>query len=102
MSATSQVIQLLVLLTFATGVGATFYVIGQNTGGNDNASSVNSSLKTVLGINFVLLFFFALFNYYLFKQNNGYSDLYNSALIYLSFFLSFMSMSINLIDKTTA
>ena len=102
MSIVSQVIPIIVLLLFATGVGATFYVIGQNVGGNDNSSSVNASLKTVLGINFGLLFVFGLFNYLLFKSNSGYSELYNTSMIYLSFFLSFMAMSITLLDKTSS
>lgn len=101
MSALSQGIPLLVLLLFGVGIAATFYVIGNNVGGNDNASNVQSSLKTILGINFGLMLIFGLFNYYLFKSNAGYSELYNSAMIYLSFFLSFMAMSITLLDKTT-
>ena len=98
----TQIIPIIVLLLFATGVGATFYVIGTQVGGNDNASNVSSALQSILGINFALLIAFGLFNYFLFKSNPGYTSLYNTAMIYLSFFISFMAMSISLLDKTTA
>jgi len=97
----SQTIPIIVLILFAAGVSATFYVIGTQVGGNDNSASINSSLRTVLGINFALMFVFGLFNYFLFKSNSAYTDLYNTSMIYLSFFLSFMAMSITLLDKTS-
>jgi hypothetical protein len=97
----SQSIPILVLLTFAVGVSYTFYIIGTQVGGNDNTESINSSLKTVLGINFGLMVVFGLFNYFLFKSNSAYTDLYNTTMIYLAFFLSFMAMSITLLDKTS-
>ena len=99
---TSQVIPIIVLLLFATGIGACYYIIGQTVGGNDNSSNINASLKTILGINCAMFVIFGLFNYLLFNRYTGFVPTYNALLLHLSFFLSFMAMSITLLDKTSS